>query len=247
MSSCPECGTTLDANVLFCPQCGHRAEAPASFDSSDSSKSQSSEPESITPEQSPAVSKTEGNEPSSQQVPASQATNPINNFQPSRRDEPEVELWEGTFSSKAMVGEWILAGFVSIAAIAVAIFASFSSTAWLVTLGIIALIWVGLWVRLFLRRLSVHYRLTSQRFFHQAGILRRTTDRIEVIDMDDITFEQGLLDRFFGIGTIRITSSDATHPLLLVKGIDDVQRVSNMMDEGRRKERVRRGLHIESV
>ena len=54
--------------------------------------------------------------------------------------------------------------------------------------------------------MSVHYLLTTQRFIHETGILRRVNDRIELLDMDDITFEQGLLERLVGVGTIRIAS-----------------------------------------
>jgi hypothetical protein len=50
-----------------------------------------------------------------------------------------------------------------------------------------------------------------------------------------------------GVGTIRITSSDRTHPQLVLRGIESVREVSGLIDSARRKERVRRGLHIESV
>lgn len=65
--------------------------------------------------------------------------------------------------------------------------------------------------------------------------------------MDDITFEQDLVSRLIGIGTIRIKSSDISHPEFLMKGIDQVERVSNLVDKARRDERVRRGLHVESI
>ena len=107
---------------------------------------------------------------------------------------------------------------------------------WIVPLGILAF-----------RKFNVGYRLTSQRFFHERGILRRVTDRIEVIDMDDITFTQGILERMLAVGTIQVVSSDRTHPELWIRGIDDVQRVAGLIDDARRKERLRRGLHIEAI
>ena len=64
--------------------------------------------------------------------------------------------------------------------------------------------WVYYIAVLCYRRMSVRYCLTTQRFVHERGILRRVNDRIEVLDMDDITFEQGLLERLSGVGTIRI-------------------------------------------
>ena len=76
----------------------------------------------------------------------------------------------------------------------------------------IVLLWLYQIVVLLRRRLGVHYRLTTQRFFHESGILIHTTDLIEVIDMDDITYRQTLIDRMTGVGTIRIVSSDRSHP-----------------------------------
>ena len=97
------------------------------------------------------------------------------------------------------------------------------------------------------RRLSVKYRLTNQRLFHEAGILRRVTDRIEIIDVDDVTVEQGIVERMLGVGTIRVTSSDRTSPELHMPGIDHVKEVADTIDQARRAERQRRGLFIESV
>jgi hypothetical protein len=89
--------------------------------------------------------------------------------------------------------------------------------------------------------------LTNQRFIHRSGILRRVTNRIEVIDIDDVQYEQSIIDRFLGVGTIRILSSDISDPKLIIPGIDDVVHVWEMMDKCRREERKRRGLHIETV
>jgi membrane protein YdbS with pleckstrin-like domain len=164
----------------------------------------------------------------------------------SHDDDQELELWEGGYSPKAMIGSWIGAGFVSILLLAVAIYYN-NGSLWFGALGGMALLWTALALTLAYRKMSVHYRLTNQRFFHQKGILRRQTDRIEVIDMDDITWQQGLIERMLGVGTIRITSSDRTDPELVIRGIDDVQRVAAAIDKARRDERVRRGLHIESV
>jgi hypothetical protein len=65
--------------------------------------------------------------------------------------------------------------------------------------------------------------------------------------MDDISYEQGLIERWLGVGTIRITSSDRTHPEIELLGIDRVQQVAGIFDEARRRERLQRGIHIESI
>ena len=68
-----------------------------------------------------------------------------------------------------------------------------------------------------------------------------------LIDIDDVTFSQGLVQRMVGVGTIRIVSSDRSHPELFLYGIADVQEVAETLDDVRRKERRRRGLHIEAI
>ena len=65
--------------------------------------------------------------------------------------------------------------------------------------------------------------------------------------LDDITYSQTIIDRMFGVGTIRIVSSDRSHPDLPVPGIDNVKDVASKMQEARHEERMRRGLHIESI
>jgi uncharacterized membrane protein YdbT with pleckstrin-like domain len=93
----------------------------------------------------------------------------------------------------------------------------------------------------------MHYELTTQRFVHQAGVLIRQTDRIEVIDIDDVSYTQGVIQRMLGVGTIRITGSDRTHPELVLRGIDKVPEIASLIDDVRREERRRRSLHIESI
>ena len=56
-----------------------------------------------------------------------------------------------------------------------------------------------------------------------------------------------MLERMLGVGSIQVVSSDKTHPEFWIRGIDDVRRVATLMDDARRKERMRRGLHIEAI
>lgn len=160
-------------------------------------------------------------------------------------EEAEEQLWEGGYSPKAMVGTWVMCVVLTVAAIVAA--AMFEQLPWLATLAAVVLLWVIVAVVYASRRLGVHYQLTTQRFIHQTGILSRRTDRIEVIDIDDVSYEQGPVQRMFGIGSIRIDSSDRSHPVLTMRGISAVHDVAGLIDDIRRKERRRRSLHIESV
>jgi membrane protein YdbS with pleckstrin-like domain len=160
-------------------------------------------------------------------------------------DDQERKLWSGGYSGKAMVGTWILLVIVGLALLILPFFVP--AIPFPVALGLVLLAWVIGGLIYAYRRLAVHYELTDQRFVHQTGLLTRRTDRIEVIDIDDVTCTQGPVQRAFGVGTIVLTGSDRSHPTLSMIGIAGVRDVASLIDDTRRKERRRRSLHIEAI
>lgn len=163
-------------------------------------------------------------------------------------DESEDFLWEGRYSSRAMFGNWIMAAALTIALLVGVIMWDVSKGwLWMTWLGITVIVWGGLWMLLLYKQWGYKYRLTTQRFIHETGILKRVTDRVEVIDIDDVSFEQKFIERFVGVGSIKITSSDRSHPELWLHGIEKVKEIAGTIDDVRRKERRKRGLHIEAI
>jgi membrane protein YdbS with pleckstrin-like domain len=162
-------------------------------------------------------------------------------------DSAERELWQGSYSKLAMIGSWAAAAAFSLALLLWAALAGFGGSGWLTTLGVIVVVWIALVLRLLYLQLSRHYYLTSQRFSHERGLLWRDIDRIEAIDIDDVSFSQGPVERLLGVGTIRILSSDQSHPTMELPGIENVRAVASLIDEVRRQERRKRGLYVESV
>ena len=232
---CSKCNAEVMEQAVYCHKCGERIDG----DEEQFSPPPQPDPPTDEPETSSELS----------QEPTDNAANQFKEAVASRQeaaDEPERELWQGGYCSKAMVGVWVLSGLISVVALIIAIWAQWTWLWWFVAIGIPAL-WVYQAIKLAYRRINVRYWLTSQRFIHEQGIFRRMTDHIEVIDMDDIAFEQSLLERTVGVGTIRISSSDRSHPELLLPGIEKVKEVAGMLDDTRRTERRRRGLHIESI
>ena len=169
-------------------------------------------------------------------------------MQSQRNSASEKSLWQGGYSPKAMYGTWLLSALGAIAIlVGVGLLAPGTRNAWLIAGAVILLLWcfaIGLYLY---RRFSMHYELTTQRFLHQKGILLRQTDRIEVIDIDDVSYSQGIIQRMLGVGTIRLTGSDRTHPELVLQGIDKVPEIAGLIDDVRREERRRRSLHIEAI
>ncbi len=162
-------------------------------------------------------------------------------------DREETILWSGSFSAKGLIHSWLLAMLLTIVMPIGGIVVSASPTEWMVIGGILVIVWAGLGLMLLVQKLNVHYELTDQRLIHRAGILLRRTNRIELIDIDDISHEQGLIERLFDVGTIEITSSDRSHPHIHLPGINHVDDVAMLIDDARRRERIRRGIHIEQI
>jgi len=162
-------------------------------------------------------------------------------------DDAEVKLWTGSYSPKAMVGNWILAGLITVAAATAGALSAFNPMIVFIAAIVAAAIWIAMLFYVIVLRLSVDYELTTQRFVHRVGLLSRTTNRVEVIDIDDVQVQQGFVERMLGVGTIKILSSDVSDPMLQLKGIADVNRVATLIDNARRDERRKRGLYVEAV
>lgn len=157
----------------------------------------------------------------------------------------EEDLWVGTYSPKAMAGQAIALAILSVIAIVVAIIVP--PAGWIVA-GIVCVVgWLLFGAVVLYRQKTVHYRLTTFRLFHESGLLARTRDRIEVIDINDVNLSQGFIERWFNVGTIHIDSSDKSHPSIDMVGIEDVRKVADLVDNTRRAERQRRAVFMENV
>lgn len=161
--------------------------------------------------------------------------------------DPEDDLWAGSFSHLAMISTWVGGAVMTVALIVLGLLANAPGSGWLWILLGIAAMWLAMAAMYGYRRLSVHYRLSTQRMVTESGILWRTVDRVELIDVDDVTYRQGPIERLLGVGTILVSSSDRTTPELTLPGIENVREVADTIDDARRAERRTRGLHIESV
>jgi hypothetical protein len=219
---CPACGEEVVAAAVFCHKCGQR------IDSEGDGSSGAPPADEISSTPAGAF----------QQVAATRRE---------EKDKPEEELWRGGYSPKAMIGSWVISGAVSLVLVLIGLFWVRDVTLWLLLVLAMLVPWIYSVCVLTYRRMSVHYALSTQRFVHERGVLRRVNDRIELLDVDDITFEQTLWDRMVGVGTLRIASHDRTDPELVLPGIEDIKRVAGLFDDARLAERRRRGLHVEQI
>jgi len=218
---CPACGADIPPGAGFCPGCGRHLTDSAS-------------------------------NPQAMADPSANPQHPVEQLQQRAQqvrdphDVVEQELWRGGYSPKAMIGT--LAAALAISLIGIVAAVMYVSYKWIVyvDLACLALLWAAIFWTMLHRRLGIRYRLTNQRFFIERGILRRVTDRVEVIDIDDMQYAQNLIERLFDVGSLTLTSSDRDMPRFWLQGIEHVTHVADLIDQARRAERNRRGLYIEA-
>jgi membrane protein YdbS with pleckstrin-like domain len=200
----------------------------------------------MTDQPKPSGSTPSSNAPLDAKAQYSQAMRPGGPAE--QKDIAEAVIWTGGYSARTMFGSWIAAAVVSIAMlVVVGWFFSGNQVAWWVVLGVILAIWTALLCLFGYHRLSHYYELTNQRLKHRDGILFQTTNRVELIDVDDVSFRQGPIQRILDVGDISVKSSDASHPQLVLKGIANIKKVADAIDDARRSERRRRGVFVENV
>jgi uncharacterized membrane protein YdbT with pleckstrin-like domain len=214
---CDQCGSEIPPGASFCPGCGKRLTSGAADTAT-------------APD--PASSTAQQLQQRAQQVRAA-------------RDVPEQELWRGAYAYKSMFGMLAVGVFVSLIGVIVIVAAEVHFVKWFV-FACLAVMWIVIGAIVFQRRFGIRYRLTNQRFFIEKGIFGRAIDRIEVIDINDMEFEQSLFERMFDVGSIRLSTTDRSVPKFTLQGIEHVQEVFNLIDQARRAERNRRGLYVES-
>jgi membrane protein YdbS with pleckstrin-like domain len=221
---CQVCNADAPSGTSFCQHCG--AKLPM-FDQ------ESGSADTFTPDsESPRTAKSDA---------GSQATG---GRKRGSRDIPEETLWEGTYSPKAMLGLAVGCAVLSLVLLVVAIGYASGGFRYLLLLLILA-VWIAAAGWLAVKRLGIRYKLTTHMFYHQRGVLTRVTDRIELIEIHDVTYQQGLFERLVNVGKIKVESGDRTHPVFFVTGVEDVEGIAQTIDKARRSEQVRRGRRID--
>jgi uncharacterized membrane protein YdbT with pleckstrin-like domain len=154
----------------------------------------------------------------------------------------ERELWQGTPSAKAMLGAIVGAVLFSLA-VGLAFFLFYrplltllsglspelarqitrhQEQVWLAFL-LLALVLVGGRLARLAWRLAVlkshRYRVTDQRMVIESGVLSRRIDEIDMRTIEDLDFQQSVVERMLGIGDITVISSDRTSARIRLVGL----------------------------
>lgn len=110
---------------------------------------------------------------------------------------PEEKIvWQGTSSQVIHLHIYILCGLFC----------------WLVVP-----IFIALWKWILVR--SRTYEVTTQRLRIRQGVFSKRTDEMELYRVKDTTLVEPFWPRLFGLGTIEMTTNDATTPLIRIEAI----------------------------
>ena len=132
----------------------------------------------------------------------------------------EQVIWSGSSSQVRNLGIYILC----------ALFC------WLIVPLIYAIV---KWIQL----RSRHYEITTQRVRIRQGLFSKRTDELELYRVKDSTVFEPFWQRLFGVGSIVITTNDASTPSLTLEALphasDKREKLRAAIEECRDRKRVR--------
>lgn len=75
------------------------------------------------------------------------------------------------------------------------------------------------------------YQLTEEKLIIRTGFLNRHEEEIRLYRIMDLSYEQSLGERIFGVGTIHCWAADRSTPEFRILHIKDSERVKNMLSD----------------
>lgn len=88
--------------------------------------------------------------------------------------------------------------------------------------------------------LTIRYKLTNERLIIHRGFISKSTEQLELYRVNDVDMKQSVIERLFGIGDVRLVTTDATDPDPQLKDIRTPDRVMDLIRTASRAERQRR-------
>jgi membrane protein YdbS with pleckstrin-like domain len=101
---------------------------------------------------------------------------------------------------------------------------------------------LGLATLHWLKVASTSYHFAKHRMTWRAGILSRTAESLELYRVADVTMNQPLLQRLFGVGRITIRSADANHREIVILGVPRPDRFRDWLTDAVQETRLQRGM-----
>jgi len=166
--------------------------------------------------------------------------------------EGESNVWEARYSMKNFLGRMLVRTLLTIGWIILAVYTwgyDHSGVTFFTVLAGVILVafWVMLLYRILLARYGHEYLLTNRRLFVTTGLLRRRRDQMELLRVKDVFTRQTMTDNWLSIGTVVVVPDESSLPTFYLAGVDDPQRVMDLVWHCARSERDGKTVQVENL
>jgi membrane protein YdbS with pleckstrin-like domain len=204
---CWSCGSELPEDSNFCHKCGVRVRGSHRASSPETGPSTATAEEPVDGE-------------SARESQAGE-TGPL-----SENVAPEREVWSGRPNFRSLAGRFTFAA-VCFLGVVLAFTLGYHPIKQrdlvepVFFLAVAFFVVLGLWllVSMAKTKLTLKYRLTTERLFIERGFLSRRTEEVDLLRVDDATVHQGRFDRLADVGNIVIASTEPADPLYIIVGV----------------------------
>lgn len=88
--------------------------------------------------------------------------------------------------------------------------------------------------------LTTRYKLTNERLIVTNGFISKHIEEIELYRVNDVSMKMSVMERIFGLGDVRLETTDASTPDPQIKDVQNPERVKDLVRQASRAERQRR-------
>ena len=140
----------------------------------------------------------------------------------------ESELYQGRPSWRALMSFYLLG--IGVAVLVVVILGLLADS-WGSATGIAAVI-VGLTLVIgYLRRIATKYLITTQRLRISRGIVSKKVQETRLERVQNVNYEQGVLDRVLGVGTVDFDTAGTDDSEFRFAWVNDPEQVVRAVDQ----------------
>lgn len=91
------------------------------------------------------------------------------------------------------------------------------------------------------------YAVSEDRLFQSTGILNLKYEEILLYRIRDITLSRSFGQRMFGVGSITVTSSDKSRPVLVIHNVKDAPAVKELIHQQVEDMKIRRRVRFGEI
>ena len=152
----------------------------------------------------------------------------------------EKTLFQGSSSLIVKMGTFAFGGIVLVASLV----AAFMKSIWFLFGAGLALAYMA--IHWFLNRCRV-YEVTSERIRVTTGIFTRRTDELELYRVKDLTLIESLLERVLSVGSIQVTTNDASTPNLEIQAVKGARDLREGLRKSGEECREKKGVRVQEL